>query len=85
MDSPFSFSEAPTQYFDFLQEKRRQMIGVVVGAVAFGAFAGVALAAFRGDPSEAIPAVVAMGQLFAITAVGLGAYGLSQGGMERDL
>lgn len=61
------------------------MAGLVVGALLFGAAAAVSVAVLRGaDPAEALPAVQAMGVLFGFTAVGLGAYGATQGGLRRQ-
>mmetsp|Transcript_78329 Transcript_78329/g.155172 ORF Transcript_78329/g.155172 Transcript_78329/m.155172 type:complete len:86 (-) Transcript_78329:395-652(-) len=85
MDSPFSFSDTPDAYLDFLQMKRREMFALVVGATSFGAGAAGLVAAACGDATAAIPAVQAMGVLFAGTTVGLVAYGLTQGGTQRGL
>eukprot|EP00913_Durusdinium_trenchii_P034166 g31975.t1 len=62
-------------YLDFLKEKRRQMAGLVVGALSFGVLAPLAVASFRGEPQESLAAVQIMAQLFAVTVVGLAAYG----------
>jgi len=85
MDSPFSFSETPDAYLDFLQMKRREMFALVVGATAFGAGATGLVAAACGDAAAAIPAAQAMAQLCAGSIVGLAAYGLTQGGTQRGL
>lgn len=85
MDGPFSFSEAPAEYLDFLQQKRREMIGLVFGAIAIGAGEAVLVAALRGDAAEAIPGVQAAAALLVVTVLGLGAYGFTQGGSEREL
>lgn len=85
MDAPFSFTEAPDEYLDFLQKKRREMLGLVLGAVAFGAGAASLVAAARGDVAAALPGVQAMAGLLAVTLAGLGAYGLTQGGTQRGL
>mmetsp|Transcript_110508 Transcript_110508/g.344484 ORF Transcript_110508/g.344484 Transcript_110508/m.344484 type:complete len:87 (+) Transcript_110508:213-473(+) len=86
MDGPFSFTEAPEEYLDFLREKRSQVIQLVVGSVTFGAAAAVIMAVSRGsDASEALPGVEAMAALFTITVVGLSAYGFTQGGTKREV
>lgn len=85
MNSPFSFSEAPDEYLDFLQEKRRQMAAVVVGAVSVGVVESGTIAWLRGEPEQAIEAVYAMGALFVGTVIALGAYGFTQGGDRRSL
>jgi hypothetical protein len=85
MDSPFSFSEAPNEYLDFLQQKRREMFALVVGAVTAGAVEGASIAWLRGEPEKAGAAFETMAGLFAVTVIGLGAYGLTQGGDRRSL
>jgi len=69
---------------DFMKEKRRQMVGLVFGATAFGASAATLVATARGEPSEAIPAENTMVVLLVVSLAGLGAYGLSQGGDRRE-
>lgn len=61
------------------------MVGLVLGAVGFGALAASLIATGKGEPEAALPAVQAMGELLAVTVVGLGAYGLSQGGTRREV
>jgi len=85
MDGPFSFSEAPDEFLDFLQEKRRQMLGLVLGSTTFGTLAAAFIAAARGEPSEALVGAQAMLALTVFTLIGLGAYGLTQGGLRREL
>mmetsp|Transcript_98366 Transcript_98366/g.256322 ORF Transcript_98366/g.256322 Transcript_98366/m.256322 type:complete len:86 (+) Transcript_98366:271-528(+) len=83
MESPFSFSEAADEYLDFLQQKRREMGALVVGALAAGALEGGSIAWLRGEPEKALDAFSAMAVLLVVTVVGLGAYGLTQGGDRR--
>lgn len=66
-----------------MQEKRRQMVRLIVGAESFGALATVLVAAACGG--DATPGLQAIGALLVITMVGLGAYGYSQGGTRRPL
>lgn len=84
MDGPFSFSDAPAEYLDFLKEKRRQIFAVVVGATSAGAAAAAAVAYARGEPAGALEAAQACASLCAISVVGLAAYGFTQGGSERE-
>mmetsp|Transcript_2475 Transcript_2475/g.4876 ORF Transcript_2475/g.4876 Transcript_2475/m.4876 type:complete len:86 (+) Transcript_2475:589-846(+) len=84
MEGPFSFSEVPEEYLDFMKEKRRQMVGLVFGATAFGAASSTLVAAARGEPEEAMSAVLTMAVLLVVSLAGLGAYGLSQGGDRRE-
>lgn len=83
MEGPFSFSEAPAEYLDFLQEKRRQMGLVIAGALVAGAAGCVGVAAARGEPEAALGGLEALAVLFAVTIAGLGAYGFTQGGDRR--
>mmetsp|Transcript_28027 Transcript_28027/g.52547 ORF Transcript_28027/g.52547 Transcript_28027/m.52547 type:complete len:87 (+) Transcript_28027:402-662(+) len=86
MDGAFSFAEAPEEYLDFLREKRRQMAGLIVSSIGSGVAGALAVALARGDPLEVIfPAATTMAGLFVITVLGLGAYGVTQGGDRRDL
>ncbi|CAE7945396.1 LRRCC1 [Symbiodinium sp. KB8] len=86
MNGPFTFADAPEEYLDFLQEKRRQIFGLILGSVASGVMGAAVVATLRGDPLDvALPAVLTMGALLVFSAVGLGAYGFTQGGSRREL
>ena len=86
MNGPFTFAEASEEYLDFLREKRRQVIGLILVSVASGVLAAGIVAEIRGDALEAVvPAVQTMAALLIFSAVGLGAYGYTQGGSRRDL
>lgn len=86
MDGPFAFAEAgDDEYLDFLQLKRREMIGVVLGSISAGAVLGSLVAVACGQPAAAVDVVQAMGVLLVVTAVGLGAFGFTQGGLRRGL
>mmetsp|Transcript_113411 Transcript_113411/g.252989 ORF Transcript_113411/g.252989 Transcript_113411/m.252989 type:complete len:86 (-) Transcript_113411:56-313(-) len=84
MDGPFSFSDAPEEYLDFLREKRRQVFALVIGACVFGSVATCLLAAARGEASEAVAGVEVLAALMAATLGGLGAFGLANGGTQRE-
>eukprot|EP00434_Breviolum_minutum_P028166 symbB.v1.2.024920.t1/scaffold2392.1/size80309/3 len=72
------------RYLDFLKEKRRQMAVLVVSALSCGVLFPLAVATVRGEPQETIAAVQIMALLFVVTVAGLGAYGATQGGSQRE-
>lgn len=75
-------TEADEEYLDFMQEKRRQMFGVTIGAGAFGALATVLVAGVCGG--DATPGLQAIGTLLVLFVLGLVAYGSTQGGTRRS-
>jgi len=68
-----------------LRQKRREMGGLIIAAVAAGALEGGSIAWLRGEPEKALEAFSAMAILLAVTVVGLVAYGLTQGGDRRTI
>mmetsp|Transcript_125734 Transcript_125734/g.250921 ORF Transcript_125734/g.250921 Transcript_125734/m.250921 type:complete len:86 (+) Transcript_125734:480-737(+) len=85
MEGIFSFSEAPEEYLDFLQEKRRQVFSVSSASGLVGALAAVLLAAIRGQIVEAVPAVQTILAASAALILVLVAYGVVAGGLRRGV
>jgi len=85
MEGIFSFSEAPEDYLDFLQKKRRQVFTVSATSGAVGALAAVLLAAARGEPVEAVFAVPTIFAALAVFVLVLAAYGAVAGGLRRGM
>lgn len=77
MDGPFSFSEAPEEYIEFLRQKRLQLAGLIIGSAAVAVAAAAIVALLRGEPTEAVVAVqtVVLNNLIVVGA--LAAYGFA--------
>ena len=60
------------------------MAVLVVSALSCGVLFPLAVATVRGEPQETIAAVQIMALLFLVTVAGLGAYGATQGGSQRE-
>lgn len=84
MEGPFSFSEAPAEYLDFLRKKRRQIAGVAVQYGIAGAVGALAVSLARGEPMSSLPGVMTGVLMTSTLLSGMLVYGLCFGGLRRS-
>lgn len=72
-------SEVPAEHMEFIKEKRKQLVGLVVGSLSFGALAGAVVAVLRGEPMEAMAGVQTMGVNLLIAGIAFAVAGFAAG------